>query len=82
MDENRSKCSCQSSSTPDLTPGASEATETVPPWQQQTEPSVDVSNAEEPNQGHFPVIIFVILVLGIVVAIGVFLFTQGALPFS
>lgn len=69
------------SSTPDLTPGASEATETVPPWQQAT-PSVDVSNAEEPSQGHFPVIIFVILVLGIIVAIGVFLFTQGALPFS
>lgn len=66
--------------TPDLSPNPT-ATETQPPWQQQT-PGTNADLAEdEPKEGHFPVVIFVILVLGIVVAIGVFLFTQGVLPF-
>ncbi|MDP2721028.1 MAG: hypothetical protein Q8O75_03755 [bacterium] len=61
---------------PSLSPTSQEA---PPPWQGvQPEPIGE----EIPQESHFPVIIFVVLVLGIIVAIGVFLFTQGALPFG
>lgn len=65
---------------PDLAPNAPDA-DAPPPWQQQQGADVTESTEEEPKEGHFPVVIFVILVLGIIVAIGVFLFTQGVLPF-
>ena len=61
---------------PSLSPTAQEA---PPPWQgAQPEPIGEGIRQES----HFPVIIFVVLVLGIIVAIGVFLFSPGALPFG
>ena len=59
--------------------------EAPPPWQTppETEP-IPATPAEiqtEEKQGGFPVIIFIVLILGIIIAIVAFLFTQGALPF-
>lgn len=67
----------------DLAPGPV-SPEALPPWQQASQGLGTQVETDDPEakEGHFPVIIFVILVLGIIVAIGVFLFTQGVLPFS
>ena len=54
-----------------------------PPWQSPADPTTQVmGEGEAPSAGHFPVVIFVILILGIIIAIGVFLFAQGSLPFG
>ena len=54
-----------------------------PPWQSPADPTAQVmGEGEAPSAGHFPVVIFVILILGIIIAIGVFLFAQGSLPFG
>jgi len=53
------------------------------PWQAPSEEgNLPLSPEEGRGEGHFPVIIFVLLVLGIIFAIGIFLFSQGALPFG
>jgi hypothetical protein len=52
------------------------------PWQQAAGAESQVSPEEEPSGGHFPVVIFVILVLGIIIAVGAYLFAQGSLPFG
>ncbi|OGY27020.1 MAG: hypothetical protein A2Z11_01975 [Candidatus Woykebacteria bacterium RBG_16_43_9] len=54
-----------------------------PPWPSPADPTTQVMGDEgAPSAGHFPVVIFVILILGIIIAIGVFLFAQGSLPFG
>jgi len=70
--------------TADVAPGV-QTPEGSFPWQAPSEePSAQTTleESEAASEGHFPVVIFVILVLGIIIAIGVFLFTQGALPFG
>jgi hypothetical protein len=69
-------------SSPDLTPG-SQTQEGPMPWQTPGEGAgSQVSPEEAPSDGHFPIVIFVILVLGIIIAVGAFLFAQGSLPFG
>lgn len=67
------------------TPGLENA---PPPWQAHSEgaeptPQVNSTTApaeQEEQHGGFPVIIFVILVVAIIVAIGIFLFANNAIP--
>ena len=67
---------------PDIVSGAP-AVGDSPPWQAPSDPNLQSETGDEaPSAGHFPIVIFVILVLGIIIAIGVFLFAQGALPFG
>lgn len=77
----------QTSGAPDLsvaspTPPLSEV---PPPWQTPAEaeeiPATPSEVQTEEKQGGFPVIIFIVLIVGIIIAILAFLFTQGALPF-
>jgi hypothetical protein len=66
---------------------ASPLSEAPPPWQVPGEgqgQGVAPESLESPageKEGGFPAIIFVVLILGIIIAIVAFLFTQGALPF-
>jgi len=66
-----------------LSPGAASA---VPaPWQTPEAPSAPAAPQVEATtvnkEGGFPVIIFVVIIIAILIAIGLFLFVQGALPF-
>ena len=77
----------QAVATPDLagTNPAPSLSEAPPPWQTPPEaegtPATPAEIQTEEKQGGFPVIIFIVLILGIIIAIVAFLFTQGALPF-
>ena len=67
-----------------LAPGLAPESAPPPPWQapaQQFPQSQEVDATSVNKEGGFPVIIFVVIVLAILIAIGVFLFVQGALPF-
>jgi hypothetical protein len=53
-----------------------------PPWETpagKPEPQVEATSVNK--EGGFPVIIFVVIVLAILIAIGIFLWVQEALPF-
>lgn len=79
-----------SNENPGLGPIASTSSPSVPPplpWQVPgDDANAPVFNTAETETnksgGGFPVVIFVVIILGIVVAVGVFLYIQGALPFG
>ncbi len=72
----------QNSEVPQISPSAPVQDTPAPgplPWQAPTDDtSFSADLPEEHKGGGFPVIVFVVIILGIIVAVGAFLFTQGA----